>query len=50
MQRTNSSNNTPQGTRPGRGFLHVIAELKNINYFEILIIYGQFKSKLREIN
>ena len=41
MQRTNSSNITPQRTGPGRGFLHVTAELKNINYSEILMIYGQ---------
>ena len=41
MQRTNSSNNTPQKNacitgckRPGRGFLHMTAELKNINYSE----------------
>ena len=35
---------------PGSGSLHVTAKLNIIQFSEILMIYGQTQSKLREIN
>ena len=35
---------------PGPGSLHVTAKLNIIQFSEILMIYGQTQSKLREIN
>ena len=48
---TPSANASITGLKsPGPGSLHVTAKLNIIQFSEILMIYGQTQSKLREIN